>query len=217
MASGGGLSAPPGDNPMDLDARSGSAAEAHAAGQAGEVEQQQQPHAAVHVEADVHMTGVIPDKVEGEQSSAVSTLHPSQKPSISGEKRNRGEEELDTATKGAAALALDDGQAAMEGTGASEIEEGDLKGEGQDQEVEYFEGGPFTVVGYKKRCEDYSDDYGGGGAEGSGRRRLSKAQQMAEAQAVLDEIAERQRVPTRSRPRSTRGDGKFFTLTQRSR
>ena len=41
MASGGGLSAPPGDNPMDLDARSGSAAEAIAAGQTGELEQQQ--------------------------------------------------------------------------------------------------------------------------------------------------------------------------------
>ena len=42
MASGGGLLSPPNDNPMDLDARSGSAAEAHAAGQAGEVEQLQQ-------------------------------------------------------------------------------------------------------------------------------------------------------------------------------
>ena len=174
------------------------------------MDQQQQPHAAMHTEYDVDMTGVIPDKVEGEQSSAVSTLHPCQKPSISGEKRNRGEEESDKATKGAVALALDDGQAAMEGTGACEIEEGDLKGEGQDQEVEYFEGGPFTVVGYKKRCEDYSDDYGGGGAEGSGRRRLSKAQQVAKAQAVLDEIAERQRVPTKKQTQEYKGRWEVF-------
>ena len=83
MASGGGLSAPPDGNPMGLDARSGSAAEVHVTGQAGEVEQQQQPHAAMHVGYDIDMTVVIPDKVEGEQSSVVSTLHPSQQPSIS--------------------------------------------------------------------------------------------------------------------------------------
>ena len=211
MASGGGLSAPPGDNPMDLDARSESAAEeVHATGQAGEVEQQQQPHAAVYVEADVHMTGVIPDKVDGEQSSAVSTLHPSQKPSISGEKRSIGEKELDTATKGAAALALDDGQAAMEGTGASEIEEGDLKGEGQDQELQYFEGGPFTVVSHKKRYEDYSDDYGGGGAGGSGGWMLSKAQAVAEAQAQIDELAERERIPTKKQTQQYKGRWEVF-------
>ena len=176
MSEGGGLLAPPDGTEMEVDPRPASAAVVPPA--AGPAESQPMEQAVEQQQPQLHVGGAVDRIEEGDSGPLSSAVLPSL-PSCSGEKRNReqrAQEELDTATQRAAALALNGGdgmehdQGLEEGSGEGGLSLGAV-GQGQEQTG--------------KAYEDHRDSYVAGCNENSEEREAREATgPRAEEQAV---------------------------------